>query len=110
MNPLKIERNKDGKGMSITWENNKTQHYSSEVLRKLCPCATCREERGEDAHQGITPPKKRSMLNVIKNTAEESLNLEKIWGVGSYAIGLQWKDGHNSGIYTYEYLQQLIRE
>ncbi len=27
--------------------------------------------------------------------------------VGSYAIGFTWADGHNAGIYTWEYLREL---
>ncbi len=27
--------------------------------------------------------------------------------VGSYAVQLQWADGHNTGIYTWEYLLAL---
>jgi DUF971 family protein len=27
--------------------------------------------------------------------------------VGEYAIQITWKDGHNTGIYSWEYLQEL---
>lgn len=108
MKPIKIERNKDGSGLSITWENNTTVAYPSTILRRNCPCANCREERGDDAHRGIAPVQKKSMLQVIKNSTEESLYLNNIVGIGNYALGIEWKDGHSAGIYTFEYLQQLI--
>ena len=27
--------------------------------------------------------------------------------VGSYAVQITWKDGHNTGIYSWEYLKKL---
>ena len=36
-----------------------------------------------------------------------SIELEKLDGVGNYALQLVWKDGHSYGIYTWEYLRQL---
>ena len=35
--------------------------------------------------------------------------IKNIETVGEYAIQITWKDGHNTGIYTYEYLQELDR-
>ncbi|MHC4931114.1 MAG: DUF971 domain-containing protein [Planctomycetota bacterium] len=33
-----------------------------------------------------------------------------IVSVGNYAIQIRWSDGHDSGIYSYEYLKRLARE
>ena len=33
-------------------------------------------------------------------------NLEAITPVGSYAVQLRWNDGHDSGIYTWDYLYE----
>ena len=37
----------------------------------------------------------------------ESLILNKVVLVGSYAIRLFWKDGHSNGIYTFQHLKGL---
>ena len=47
------------------------------------------------------------MLTVIEHTATEQLNLTEIWGIGNYALGIAWADGHSSGIYSFEYLYEL---
>ncbi len=44
---------------------------------------------------------------VVEATLDQELTLQEIWGVGQYAIGLRWGDGHDSGIYTFEYLREL---
>ena len=36
--------------------------------------------------------------------------IKNITTVGGYAIQITWKDGHNTGIYTYEYLLQLDKD
>ncbi|MCU0407189.1 MAG: DUF971 domain-containing protein [Ignavibacteriaceae bacterium] len=33
--------------------------------------------------------------------------IKNIEVIGEYAIQITWKDGHNTGIYTYEYLMDL---
>ncbi len=36
-----------------------------------------------------------------------STELDRMEGVGNYALQLVWKDGHRYGIYTWEYLREL---
>ena len=93
-------------GLRIRWADGLESELSSETLRRECPCAECRERRGDDSHAKPLTGKKRS-LSIIQNTKEEQLGLQAIWGVGQYAIGIRWDDGHDSGIYTYELLAQL---
>lgn len=37
----------------------------------------------------------------------QSFTLERVDLAGNYALQLHWSDGHNSGIYTWEYLRAL---
>ena len=106
--PKEIKR-LEGSGIKIAWSDGAIHELTSEVLRKGCPCAGCREARGDDSHAKPLTGKRRS-LGIIQNTAEEELSLKEIWGVGQYAIGIKWGDGHNSGIYTFDYLRELARE
>lgn len=102
--PTEIRRLEDG--MQLTWSDGQAQHYSGELLRKFCPCATCKEQRGDESHaKPLTGG--RALLKVIEHTKEEQVKLIKIAAVGNYAIGLEWADGHSSGIYTYDYLASL---
>lgn len=103
--PIEIRR-LGQKGVSFLWSNGDRGELSSEVLRKNCPCAACREARGDTSH--ATPlSNKKSSLKIIEHTRDEELDLQEIWQVGNYAIGLRWGDGHSTGIYTFKYLREL---
>jgi DUF971 family protein len=43
---------------------------------------------------------------LLQKTQNEALNLEAAKPVGSYAIQFAWSDGHDSGIYTWQYLYE----
>lgn len=103
--PKEIKR-LETKGLRITWQDGAIHELTSETLRRQCPCADCREMRGDDSHAKPLTGKKRS-LSIVQNTIAEELALQEVWGVGQYAIGLKWGDGHNSGIYTFPYLREL---
>ena len=103
--PKEIKR-LETNGLRVTWQDGTTHDLTSEALRKNCPCAGCRELRGDDSHAKPLTGKKRS-LSIVQNTITEELALQEIWGVGQYAIGLKWGDGHSSGIYTFQYLREL---
>jgi DUF971 family protein len=105
MQPTQIKRN-DTKGLTITWSDGSTTSLTSETLRRNCPCAACKEERGDTTHAKPLTGKKRSLM-IIDSSASEQTKLLEIWGVGQYAIGLRWADGHNTGIYTFPYLKEI---
>lgn len=104
-----LEHGPVGRGMLIRWSNNEISNLSSETLRTHCPCATCREQRGDISH---TAPLvgRAGLLTVVKATADEQLNLSMVWPVGNYAIGMRWADGHDTGIYSYGFLLSLSQD
>jgi DUF971 family protein len=107
MNPIPQEIKREGStGLSITWRDGTTSHLSSEQLRRECPCAECKEKRGDTSHAKPLTGKKRS-LAIVESTIAEETNLTEIWSIGQYALGIRWRDGHDSGIYTFEYLREL---
>ena len=93
-------------GLLITWSDGVQSELSSEQLRRNCPCAGCREMRGDDSHAKPLTGKKRS-LTVIQSSLQQELELVEVWGVGQYAVGIRWADGHGSGIYTFDHLRAL---
>ena len=106
--PKSIKR--DAKqGLSITWSDGDHTLMTCKLLRRECPCAECKMKRGEDSHSSPLTPKK-SLLRVVEHTTEESLTIDQIWMVGNYALGMKWADGHDSGIYTFEYLRMLSQQ
>lgn len=109
------ENSSVGRGLSIQWSTGETTEVTADLLRKNCPCATCKEATGKINHAAplsnpISAPKLgKSLLKVISHTSTESLDLREVWPIGNYALGVRWGDGHDSGIFTYALLHQLAK-
>jgi ATP-binding protein involved in chromosome partitioning len=102
-----ITKNSAG-NLTLIFENNFSAEITLQTLRKHCPCAECREIRGELNHsKPISTKVKKKGLKIIDSTLEQQIQLTKIWNIGNYAIGMHWADNHDSGIYTYQYLYSL---
>lgn len=89
---------KDKSSLEIIWEDDSLSNILLKYLRDECPCATC---KGETVLLKTYRPPVKKMLT------PEMYLIKNIEVVGEYAIQITWKDGHNTGIYTYEYLQEL---
>lgn len=85
----RIERSE----IRIAWSDGHVSLYPNHHLRNRCPCALCRER----------PP---HLLPVVAQGGEE-LYAVQIGLVGRYAISIQWSDGHDSGIYSYQTLRAV---
>ena len=97
MIPKSIKVN-EKKFLKITWEDNSISKLTLKYLRDECPCATC---KGETVlFRTYRPPAKKMIT-------PEMYMIGNIETVGEYAIQITWKDGHNTGIYSWEYLQEL---
>jgi DUF971 family protein len=84
----------------IKWSDGQQRRYSFRELRDACPCATCREKRtGEQP----TP----TLLPVISAADIEPLRIEGMKPVGNYAYTIAFSDGHDTGIFSLDLLQQL---
>jgi DUF971 family protein len=96
--PQSIRRLEDG-AIEVTWTDGARTGYSPRLLRDACPCATCRERRVE--------PAKPNPLQVLKPEETVPLAIAGMQPVGQYAYKIAFSDGHDSGIYTLEYLREL---
>ena len=110
--PKPLEFRRQGEhGLTIIWAGeSEPQSIPSALLRSECPCAGCRERRGDQSHAKplTTPvPSKPSMLKIVTSSSNEEQRLVRIWPIGNYALGIEWGDGHNTGIYPYTLLAQL---
>ena len=96
-----------GIGIKLVLTDGTEREIGSDRLRKECPCASCLDSKGKMSHD--KPLGGRASLKVLKATKEESLDIKQIWALGNYAIGMKWSDGHDTGIYTYSYLENLAQ-
>jgi DUF971 family protein len=87
------------KGVKIDWKDGHRSEYSLTYLRDKCPCAQCTGAHG-------TPPRQPESNNPFQ-MYKPSLKMLDVEPVGSYAIRINWSDGHSSGIYSYEHLREI---
>jgi len=86
--------------MLFKWEDGFESYINLKTLREKCPCANCEGEK--DVFGNIYKGENRP-LN------ENSFLLNGIQPVGYYALRPYWKDGHHSGIYSFEMLRSLCK-
>jgi len=98
--PNDISVSKDPPGIVISWGDGMQQTLSFQWLRQKCPCAACQGER-------LPFDLKPHQLPVVKNLAPGADVAKDMFKIGTYAIGFVWGDGHDTGIYTFDYLREL---
>ena len=75
---------------------------NNKKLRLQCPCANCSVESDE-------------FVNIYKNDNQQTNNenhylINRYIYIGHYAIRIIWQDGHNAGIYSFQFLKSLDAE
>jgi len=93
-----------GTGVDIEWKDGHRSNYSFAFLRDACPCALCDEERSSTGRQPGDPPKPKARELPMFKPAARPLSAE---GVGKYAIKFRWNDGHELGIYSWQFLRDI---
>jgi DUF971 family protein len=88
------------KGIRIEWQDGRTSEFSLQYLRDKCPCATCTGAHGSAAAAGNKAADPFPMFR-------PALKIASVEPVGSYAITIVWSDGHDSGIFTWDYLRSI---
>jgi len=103
--PAKVRIDKTGgTGMTIEWRDGHTSHWSFAWLRAACPCATCHEAReAERRAPGIAKPKPQSLLPMYEAPPRPN----DVEPVGKYALRFKWNDGHEAGLYSWDYLRNV---
>jgi DUF971 family protein len=91
--PLQIIEESD-REISIKWSDETETSHNADELRRACPCAGCVNEwTGE---------------KILKeeNIAGD-LSFSHITIVGRYALNFHFSDGHDTGIFSFDYLRKL---
>ena len=89
----------DEKHLRITWSDGEVRLISIAELRERCPCATCREKRNAPS-----PP--ATQLPVLSAAEIAPIRISGMKPVGNYAYSIDFSDGHDSGIFTLEFLRE----
>ena len=81
-----------GKILSVTFENGQAHDLMATLLRVESPSA---EVQGHEPGQKIIV------------TGKENVAIVDVQPVGNYAVRLIFDDGHDTGLFTWEYLHKL---
>ena len=90
--PTEIKLHQRSRAMEIAFDDGQVFRLPYELLRVYSPSA---EVRGHGPGQEV--------LQVGKRAVE----IRALEPVGSYAVQPQFSDGHNTGIYSWDYLYEL---
>jgi len=90
--PTEIKLHKKSRLLEIAFDDGKRYTMSFELLRVFSPSA---EVRGHGPGQEVL------------QTGKRNVDITSIEPVGSYAVQLVFSDGHDTGLYSWDYLYGL---
>ena len=90
--PTELKLDKDGRVLTVSFDDGMHFALPAELLRVLSPSA---EVQGHSPEQRVTVPGKKDV---------RVLRLDP---VGTYAVRITFDDGHNTGLYVWDYLRDL---
>ena len=86
-----------GEELALLWADGAESFLPLERLRRACPCASCGGE--PDVLGNISRPD--------VNYSDKSFELVGWQLIGGYALQPRWRDGHSTGLYSFQYLRRL---
>ncbi len=92
--PVEIRYIKKTNTIAITFEDGLSADLTAEYLRCFSPSAEVK---------GHGPGQEKLQKN------KENVAISKIEPVGNYAVQIFFDDGHNTGLYSWEYLYNLSK-
>ncbi len=93
--PPQLALSPSGDALTVTFACGTKYELSAELLRVMSPSA---EVQGHSPDQRVTVGGKRNV------------KIKDLRPVGNYAVRIAFDDGHDTGLFTWTYLQQLGRE
>lgn len=97
--PQDLTVNRQAETLEIVWIDGHHSIYPLAGLRQVCPCVECR-----GGHEAMSIPVERGALHL---TPAKTWQLADAHLVGHYALAFRWADGHDGGIYTWDFLRAL---
>jgi DUF971 family protein len=90
--PTELKLDKEKRVLTVSFDDGQSFALPAEMLRVLSPSA---EVQGHSPEQRVTVPGKKNV---------HILRLEP---VGNYAVRIIFDDGHDTGLFVWEYLRDL---
>lgn len=90
--PTEIKLDKEKRTLTVHFDDGKSFSLPAELLRVLSPSA---EVQGHSSDQRVTVPGKKDV------------RITRIDPVGNYAVRITFDDGHDTGLYVWDYLREL---
>jgi len=87
-----LRLDKEKRILTVSYDDGQSFALPAELLRVLSPSA---EVQGHSPDQRITVPGKKNV------------GISRIEPVGNYAVRIVFTDGHDTGLYVWEYLREL---
>lgn len=93
--PVEIRLRKASRLLAVAFDDGSRFELPFEYLRVYSPSA---EVKGHGADEGMLV------------TGKEKVGIHRIEPVGNYAVRLVFDDGHDTGLYSWDYLYELGRD
>ncbi len=100
----------DDEFLHIGWSDGVSHRLTWRLLRERCPCAVCREQPTRPASPTEAAPAESVLLPILSPAEARPLRVKSMTPVGNYAYGIDFTDGHTSGIYSLDLLRALGEE
>jgi DUF971 family protein len=93
--PIEIRLRKDRRTLVVAFDDGVVADLPAELLRVMSPSA---EVQGHSPEERVTVGWKRNV------------KIRDLRPVGSYAVRIVFDDGHDTGLYSWSYLETLAKD
>ncbi|MBP7149173.1 MAG: DUF971 domain-containing protein [Acidobacteria bacterium] len=80
--------------VGVAWPDGREDYVGARALRLACPCAQCVDE--------IT-----GTPRLVPGRVPDDIQVVNWAPVGHYAVQFRFSDGHDTGIYGFDYLRRI---
>ena len=87
-----------GRELALAWADGHESFIPFDALRAHCPCALCRAESRDARDEGP--------LRLVRGPERGQIRITQLAPVGAYAVQIEWSDGHDTGIFSFEALRR----
>ena len=99
--PKHIDVKRD-RGITIEWPDGKSSFYTVKYLRKMSPSAEQKQLREKIAKNPLTVLPASAI-----GQSGETITITDVEPIGNYALRIIFSDGHDTGLYSWDYLREI---